>query len=146
MHSRSSGLPERIRSSLKSNDCVNVFAGQHTRINLSGKRSFGVDLTSAVLHAVAIFRVWTSRPMQYIGCIGESPGISESAGAEFSFCMLSTPPSTYTPKIIGSSSNSTGAARESPSCGWMVSTPKLATFQPKLAGPAREVECSVGCT
>src|SRR5260221_11105661 len=30
MRSHSSGLPQRIQSSLKSNDYVNVFTGQHT--------------------------------------------------------------------------------------------------------------------
>jgi hypothetical protein len=84
-------------------------------------------------------------PMQYIGCIEKSPGVSEAAGAEFSFCTLRTPPSTYTFKIIGSYGGPAGAARESPSCGWMVSTPKFAALQPKLAGPAREVEHWVEC-
>jgi hypothetical protein len=84
--------------------------------------------------------------MQYIGCIGESPGVSESAGGEFRFCTLSAPPLTYTFKIIRSSSNRAGAARESPSCGRMVSTPKFATFRHNWLGQLESLNTGLGAS
>src|SRR5258708_30917068 len=66
-----------------------------------GKRSFGENLATAILHAVAdlpLVNIQSDVIHRFHG--GASFGVSESASAEFSFSTPSAPPSTYTFKLI----------------------------------------------
>src|SRR6267378_3831739 len=66
-----------------------------------GKRSFGENLATAFLHAVAdlpLVNIQSDVIHRFHG--GASFGVSESASAEFSFSTPSAPPSTYTFKLI----------------------------------------------
>src|SRR6266850_1916554 len=68
-----------------------------------GKRSFGENLATAILHAVAdlpLVNIQSDVIHRFHG--GASFGVSESASAEFSFSTPSAPPPTYTFKLIGS--------------------------------------------
>jgi len=65
-----------------------------------GKRSFGVNLATPVLHAVAdlpLVNIQSDVIHRFHG--GSLLGVSESASAEFSSCTPSAPPSTYTFKL-----------------------------------------------
>src|SRR6266478_2998696 len=65
-----------------------------------GKRSFGENLATAILHAVAdlpLVNIQSDVIHRFHG--GASFGVSESASAEFSFSTPSAPPSTYTFKL-----------------------------------------------
>src|SRR5215471_4990577 len=62
-----------------------------------GKRFFGVDSATAVFHALADLALVNIQPdviPRFHG--GSLLGVSESAGAEFSFSTPSAPPSTHT--------------------------------------------------
>src|SRR6266850_2411520 len=66
-----------------------------------GKRSFGENLATAILHAVAdlpLVNIQSDVIHRFHG--GASFGVSESASAEFSFSTPSAPPSTYTFKLV----------------------------------------------
>src|SRR6266849_2043505 len=65
-----------------------------------GKRSFGENLATAVLHAVADLPLVNIQPDVIHRFHGRASfGVSESASAEFSFSTPSAPPSTYTFKL-----------------------------------------------
>jgi len=67
-----------------------------------GKLSFGIDLATAVLHAVtdlSLGNIQSDVIHRFHG--GASLVFSESASAEFSFFTPSAPPSTYTFKLTG---------------------------------------------
>src|SRR5882672_1648738 len=81
--------------------CGSVFI-HRSRSRRGGKRSFGENLATAILHAVAdlpLVNIQSDVIHRFHG--GASFGVSESASAEFSFSTPSAPPPTYTFKLPG---------------------------------------------
>src|SRR6267154_2127648 len=91
--------------------CGSVFI-HRSRSRRGGKRSFGENLATAILHAVAdlpLVNIQSDVIHRFHG--GASFGVSESASAEFSFSTPSAPPSTYTFKLPITNPNLFSAVR-----------------------------------